>query len=95
MSHFPKRLVNSKSKVEVELDLPNYAQKSNLKNAAGVDTSDFAKKADLASLKADVLQLDIDKLKKVPIDLSSLKSKVDKLDVVKMVPAHTNVMREE
>ena len=95
MSHFPKRLVNSNSKVEVELDLSNYAQKSNLKNAAGVDTSDFAKKADWASLKADVLQLDIDKLKNVPIDLSSLKSKVDKLDVVKMVPAHTNVMREE
>ena len=65
MSHFPKRHVNSKNKVEVELGLSSYAQKSNLKNAADVDTSDFAKKADLASLKSDVLQLDIDKLKKV------------------------------
>ena len=51
MSHFPKRHVNSKNKVEVELGLSSYAQKSNLKNAADVDTSDFAKKADLASLK--------------------------------------------
>ena len=65
MSHFPKRHVNSKNKVEVELGLSSYAQKSNLKNAADVDTSDFAKKADLASLKSDLLQLDIDKLKKV------------------------------
>ena len=65
MSHFPKQHVNSKNKVEVELGLSSYAQKSNLKNAADVDTSDFAKKADLASLKSGVLQLDIDKLKKV------------------------------
>ena len=44
------------------------------------------KKADLASLEANVVELDIDELKNVPIDLSSLKSKVDKLDVDKMVP---------
>ena len=31
-------------RVKVELDLPNYATKANLKNAAGVDTSHFAKK---------------------------------------------------
>ena len=29
--------------VKVELDLSNYATKADLKNAAGVDTSDFAK----------------------------------------------------
>ena len=32
----------------------DYAVKSDLKNAAGVDTSDFSKKVDLASLKSDV-----------------------------------------
>ena len=37
------------------------------------------KKADLANLKFDVDKLDIDKLKRVPSNLSSLKSKVDKL----------------
>ena len=31
-------------RVRVELDLFNYATKANLKNATGVDTSDFAKK---------------------------------------------------
>ena len=30
--------------VKVELDLSNYATKADLKNAAGVYTSDFAKK---------------------------------------------------
>ena len=48
--------------VEVELILPNYATKTDLKNATGFDTSDFSKKTDLAHLKADVDKLDIDKL---------------------------------
>ena len=41
--YFPK----SKSlgaNVKVELDLSNYATKTDLKNTAGVDTSSFAKK---------------------------------------------------
>ena len=38
------------------------ATKADLKNAAGVDTSTFAKKVDLANLKFDVDKLDIDKL---------------------------------
>ena len=69
--------------------MSNYATKSDLKNATGVDTSDTsdcAKKDDLASLKSDVDKLDTDNLEKVPNDLNSLKSKVDKLDVDKLVP---------
>ena len=31
-------------RVKVELDLSNYATKADLKNATGVDRSDFAKK---------------------------------------------------
>ena len=38
-------------KVKVELDFSNYATKTDLKNATGIDTSSFAKKVDLASLK--------------------------------------------
>ena len=34
------------------------------KNKTGVDTSDFAKKTDLANLKSDVDKLDIGKLEK-------------------------------
>ena len=43
MSYFLATHTLSKNKIETELDLSNYATKSNLKNAAGVDTSDFAK----------------------------------------------------
>ena len=68
--------------MKVELDLSNYGTKTNLKKATGVDTSDFAKKVDLASLKLDVDELDIDKLKTVPVDLSKLSNVVDN-DVVK------------
>ena len=48
----------------MKFDLSNYVIKADLKNVAGVDTSDFAKEADLAHLKSDVDELDIDKLKK-------------------------------
>ena len=37
-------------KVKGELDLPNYATKTDLKNATGIDTSSFAKKVDLVIL---------------------------------------------
>ena len=46
----------------------------------------FAKKADLASLKSDVDESDIDELKNVSSGLDSVQRKVDKLDV-KLVPA--------
>ena len=72
--------------VKVELDLSNYATKTDLKDAAGVDTSDFAKKTDLVNLKSNVDKLDIDKLKNVPRNLSNLEIRVDKLDVDKLVP---------
>ena len=65
-------------KVKVELDLSNYATKAaDLKNATGVDTSKFAKKVDLANLKSDIDELDIDQLKNVPTNLSNLKSKTN------------------
>ena len=64
-----------KGNIEIEVDLSNYATKADLKNATGADTSEFAKKTDLASLKSDVDKLDIAKLKNVPSGLSSLKVK--------------------
>ena len=71
--------------VKVEIDFSNYVTKTNLKNAAEVDTSSFAKKTDLANLKSDVNKLDIDKLENIPSKFSNLKSKVDKLDVDELV----------
>ena len=46
--------------------MSNYATKTDLKDVTGVDTSKFAKNVDLASLKPNVNQLDVDKLKNVP-----------------------------
>ena len=41
--YFPKAK-SLEANVKVELDLSNYATKADLKNEAGVDTTDFAKK---------------------------------------------------
>ena len=84
LERFTKK--NWKNQIKRSLELFNYATKADLKNATGVDTSKFAKKVDLASLKSNVEKLGIDKLKNVPTSLSNLKSKVDKLDVYKLVP---------
>ena len=57
-------------------------QKQILKNISHVDTSCFALKTNFANLKAEVDELDIDKLVLVPTDLSKL-SNVVKNNVVK------------
>ena len=80
-------------KVKVETDLPNYATKTEVKNATGIDTSSFAKKVDSAGLKSNADNLDIDKLKNVPYNLSNLKSKVDKLHVDKLLPAPADLSK--
>ena len=67
--------------MKVELDLSSYVTKADLKYARGVDTSNFAKKIDLAHLKPNVDKLDIDQLKNITINLTNLKSKLDKLGV--------------
>ena len=54
---------HSKNKIEVELDLSNYAPKYELEKVKVVDTSQSAKNNDLANLKSEVDKLDIDKLK--------------------------------
>ena len=58
-----------------------------LKKATGVDTSNLAAKSDLASLKAEVDKIDIDKLKTVPFDLFKLSNVVDNGVVKKTVYA--------
>ena len=45
---------------------------------AHIDTSSFALKSNLASLKCEADKLDIDKLASVPVDLSKLSSVVKK-----------------
>ena len=73
--------------------MSTYATKVNLKNATGVDTSDFAKKTDLTNLKSVVGKLDIEKLKNVPSNLNSLKNKLDKLDIRKLETTPVNLSK--
>ena len=80
--YFPKPFRGFVGNINVTVDLSNCAAKTDLKNVTHFDTSSFALKANLASLKTEVDKLDIDKLAPVPVDLSKL-SDVVKNDVVK------------
>ena len=66
---------------KIKLDLSNYPTKADLRNATGVDTSKFAEKVDLASLKLEIDKSDIDKLETTPVDLSELSHVVKKWSV--------------
>ena len=80
--YFPKPYEPFGGDINVRVDLPNYATKTDIRNISHVDTSAFALKSNLASLKTEVDKLDFDKLVPVPVDLSKL-SDVVKNDVVK------------
>ena len=79
---FPKPYEAFGRDINVKVDLSNYATKTDIKNISHVDTSSFALKSNLASLKTEVDKLDIDKLVPVPVDLSKLSDAV-KNDIVK------------
>ena len=79
---FPKPYEPFGGDINVKVDLSNYATKTDIKNISHIDTSSFALKTNLASLKTEFDKLDIDKLVPIPVDLSKL-SDVVKNDVVK------------
>ena len=62
--------------IKVKIDLSNYARKTDLKNVTHVETSSFALKTNLASLKTEFDKLDIEKLVPIPADLSELSNAV-------------------
>ena len=80
--YFPKPYNRFGGNVKVELCLPNYVTKADLKGTTGIDTSNLAIKSNLAKLKAVVDKTDVDKLKTVPADLSKLRDLVNN-EVVK------------
>ena len=80
--YFPKPYQPFGGDINVKVHLSDYATKVDIKNILHGNTSSFALKTNLASLKTEVGKLDIDKLVPVPVDLSKL-SDVVKNDVVK------------
>ena len=85
---------SSSNNVKEELDLTNYATKTDLKNITHVDVSSFASKTNLAALKTEVDKIDVDKLKTTPIELDRLSNLV-KNDVVKKTDYNTKVTSVE
>ena len=60
--YFPKPYESFGGDINVKVDLSNYATKADIKNISHVDTSSFALKSNLASLKTEVAKLDMAKL---------------------------------
>ena len=80
--YFPKPYEPFGGDINVKVDLSNYGTKADIKNISHVDTSGFASKTNLASLKTEVDKLNIDKLVPVLVDLSKL-SDVGKMMLLK------------
>ena len=77
--YFPKPFRNFGGNINKEILT---STKTDLKNVTHVDTSTFALKTNLASLKTEIDKLDIDKLAPAPVDLSKPNDAVEN-DVVK------------
>ena len=85
---------SSSNNIKVELELANYATKTDLKNITHVDVSSFASKTNLAALKTEADKIDADKLKTVPVDLAKTTNAVEH-DLVKKTVYNTKVISIE
>ena len=81
---------SSSNNNKVELDLTNYATKTDLKNITHTDVSSFASKTNLAALKTEVDKIDVDKLKTLSTDLAKLRNVVNNY-VVKKTDYNTKI----
>ena len=94
MSKYYPPYKSSSNNMKVELDLTNYATKTDLKNITHVDVSSFASKTNLTALKNEVDKIDVDKLKTVPVDLAKLNNAVEN-DLVKKTDHNAKVTNIE
>ena len=83
--YFPRPFRSFGRNINVKVDLSNYATKTDIKNISHVNTSSFALKINLVSLKTEVDKLDINKLVPVPTDLSKLSNAVKNVVVKRTV----------
>ena len=59
--YFPKPFRSFGENIDVKVDLPNYATKTDRKNVTHIDISSFSLKTNLANLINEIEKLDIDK----------------------------------
>ena len=90
MSQYYPPYRSSSNNIKVELDLANYATKTDLNNINHVDVSSFASKTNLEALKTEVDKIDAGKLKTAPTDLAKLTNAIEN-DVVKRTDYNTKV----
>ena len=90
MIQYYPRYRSSSNNMKVELDLANYATKTDLNNITHVDVSSFASKTNLAALKTEVDKIDADKLRTAPPDMAKLTNAIEN-DVVKKTDYNTKV----
>ena len=80
--------------IKVELNLANYATKTDLNNITHVDVSSFASKTNLAALKTEEDKIDAYKLKTTSADLTKLTNAIEN-DVVKKTHYNAKVTSTE
>ena len=83
--YFPKLHEYYSQNLKFGLDQSNYAKKDRFKKSNRCSYIFLAVKSDLASLKAEVDKIDIDKLKTVPANLCKLRRVADNEIVKKTV----------
>ena len=90
MSQYYPPYRSSGNNIKVELDLANYATKTDVNNITHVDVSSFASKTNLAALKTEVDKIDADRLKTAPTDLAKLTNAIEN-DAVKKTDYNAKV----
>ena len=88
-TYYPPYKISSNN-IKIELDLTNYATKTDLNNITHVDTNVDTSNTNLAALKTEVDKIDIDKLKTALTDLAKLTNAVEN-DLVKKTVYNTKV----
>ena len=88
MIYYSEPYSHIRDKVQINLDLTNYATEKELDHAKGVGTSDLASKKDFITLQAEVQKLDTNEPFNISSSLNNVKTKVDDLDVAKLKTAY-------
>ena len=92
--YFPKPYEPFGGDINVTVDLSNYATKTHLKKTTRADISKLAAKFDLASLKAEIDKIDVDRIKNYGLKIMKNRLKTVPVDLSKLSNAVNNVVKK-